>query len=93
MHRQVRLSSLLFLLMSTTAYAQSAEDGSVVLPPISVEGAAPTATSPVQGYVAPVTGTATKTDTPLIETPQSISVITRDQLNDRAVQSITDQQF
>ena len=90
MHRQVRLSSLLFLLMSTTAYAQSAEDGSVVLPPISVEGAVPTATSPVQGYVAPVTGTATKTDTPLIETPQSISVITRDQLDDRAVQSITE---
>jgi iron complex outermembrane receptor protein len=90
MHSQVRLSSLLVLLMSTTAYAQDAGDGSVVLPPISVEGAAPTATSPVQGYVAPVTGTATKTDTPLIETPQSISVITRDQLNDRAVQSITE---
>lgn len=33
-----------------------------------------------QGYVADDSHTATKTDTPLIETPQSISVITKDQI-------------
>ncbi|UEM19664.1 TonB-dependent siderophore receptor [Skermanella mucosa] len=72
------------------AAAQGTDGGQIVLPPISVETTAPTGTGPVQGYVAPVTSTATKTDTPLIETPQSISVITRDQLDDRAVQSITE---
>ena len=39
-----------------------------------------TAISPVIGFVAKRGATATKTDTPLIETPQSISVITRDRL-------------
>ncbi|MDW5441942.1 TonB-dependent siderophore receptor [Polaromonas sp. SM01] len=52
------------------------------LPAITVkEGTAQeTATGPVIGFVAKRGATATKTDTPLIETPQSISVITRDRL-------------
>jgi iron complex outermembrane receptor protein len=40
--------------------------------------------------VARVSPTATKTNTPLIETPQSVSVVTREQLNDRNVQSINE---
>jgi iron complex outermembrane receptor protein len=39
-----------------------------------------TAFGPVSGYVATRSATGTKTDTPLIETPQSISVVTRDQI-------------
>ena len=44
--------------------------------------------SGVTGYVARVSPTATKTNTPLIETPQSVSVVTREQLNDRNVQDL-----
>lgn len=44
--------------------------------------------SGVTGYTARVSPTATKTNTPLIETPQSVSVITREQLNDRNVQDV-----
>jgi iron complex outermembrane recepter protein len=44
-------------------------------------------TAPV-GYVAASATSATKTDTPLIETPQSISVITLDQMTDRNVQTL-----
>ncbi|QQP90781.1 TonB-dependent siderophore receptor [Skermanella sp. TT6] len=84
------LGTAAVMILPAGASAQGTEGGQIVLPPISVETTAPTGTSPVQGYVAPVTSTATKTDTPLIETPQSISVITRDQLDDRAVQSITE---
>lgn len=40
------------------------------------------------GYVAASATSATKTDTPLIETPQSISVITLDQMTDRNVQTL-----
>ncbi len=40
------------------------------------------------GYVATSSTTATKSDIPLIETPQSISVITLDQLGQRDVQSM-----
>ncbi|MCK0197174.1 TonB-dependent siderophore receptor [Ancylobacter sp. 6x-1] len=42
------------------------------------------------GYVATRSTASTKTDTPLIQTPQSISVVTREELTDRAVQSLID---
>lgn len=45
---------------------------------------------PVDGYVAKAGSTATKTDTPIIETPQSISVVTRDQITDTHAQSLRD---
>jgi iron complex outermembrane receptor protein len=53
------------------------------LPTVTVSGAvdAETATGPVPGYVARRSATATKTDTPLEETPQSISVVTSDFIN------------
>jgi iron complex outermembrane receptor protein len=47
-----------------------------------------TAWGPVQGYVATRSATGTKTDTPLIETPQSISVITSDQMQAQGVQNL-----
>ena len=42
------------------------------------------------GYVAINSATATKTDTPLIDVPQSINVVTREQLDDQAQHSIAD---
>ncbi|WP_090230038.1 TonB-dependent siderophore receptor [Filomicrobium insigne] len=51
---------------------------------------AETATSPVQGYVATQTATGTKTDTPLREVPQSISVVGAEQIRDQGAQSIQD---
>ncbi|MCJ2114821.1 TonB-dependent siderophore receptor [Methylobacterium sp. E-025] len=46
--------------------------------------------SGITGYTARVATAATKTNTPLIEAPQSVSVVTREQLNDRNVQTFTD---
>jgi catecholate siderophore receptor len=43
-----------------------------------------------EGYKADNSVTATKTDTPLIDVPQSISVVTREQLDDQAQHSIAD---
>ncbi len=51
-------------------------------------GGEPTAYSPVEGYVATRSATGTKTDTPLIETPQSISVIGVEQMQDQGVQTL-----
>lgn len=67
--------------------------GAMVLDPVNVEGqaaaAAPeTALGPVQGYVAKKAITASKTDTPILETPQSISVVTRDQIAAQNAQSL-----
>lgn len=49
-----------------------------------------TGISPVKGYVAQVSRAGTKTDTPLIKTPQSISVVTSDQMQDQAARSVAD---
>lgn len=42
------------------------------------------------GYAAERSSTATRTDTPLLDVPQSVTVITDQQLRDRGVQSMTD---
>ena len=59
-----------------------APQGATTLPVVTVHGAAETAWGPVNGYVARRSATGTKTDTPLIETPQSISVVSREQIED-----------
>ncbi len=66
----------------------SDDSDAVQLDPITVGARAESPVGPDQGFVADRTVTGTKTDTPLIENPQSISVITRDQLDARAVQNV-----
>ncbi|MFS0826942.1 TonB-dependent siderophore receptor [Pseudomonas phoenicis] len=46
--------------------------------------------APVYGYVAKRGASATKTDTPLIETPQSVSVVTRAEMDDRKSDTLAD---
>ncbi len=68
-----------------------AADGTINLPPVQVEGQAADLQNPYGpgvGYVATRSETATKSDTPIIETPQTISVITRKQMDDQNVQSV-----
>lgn len=52
----------------------------VTLGTIAIEGRGETARGPVTGYVARRSATGTKTDTPIVETPQTISVITADEM-------------
>ena len=47
-----------------------------------------TATGPVRGYLANQSGTGTKTDTPLRETPQSITVVTADRITDQGALTV-----
>lgn len=47
-------------------------------------------TSPSNSFVAKSTIAATKTDTPILETPQSVSVVTRDQLDTRNVKTMVE---
>jgi iron complex outermembrane receptor protein len=62
------------------------------LPEVKISAAAEqeSPTGPAKGYVAKRSLTATKTDTALIESPQSIAVVTRDQMNAQGVQSVSD---
>ncbi|WP_183753716.1 TonB-dependent siderophore receptor [Pseudochelatococcus contaminans] len=71
-----------------TERTQLDANGSVVLDTIVVEDTRETATGPVNGYIAGRSATATKTDTPLIETPRSVSVIPREQIVDQGAQSV-----
>ncbi|MCK1638391.1 TonB-dependent siderophore receptor [Bradyrhizobium sp. 157] len=49
---------------------------------------AETGTGPVRGYLAGQSGTGTKTDTPLRETPQSITVVTADRIADQGALTV-----
>lgn len=77
-------------------------DGAIQLGPVRVEGEANSfygdryagieerATGPVHGYIARRSATGAKTDTPLIEIPQSISVIPADEMAVRRVRDLAD---
>ncbi|MFZ4287303.1 TonB-dependent siderophore receptor [Variovorax sp. HJSM1_2] len=86
-------SALTILLIQGTAWAQTAPATSTgTLREVTVNSNAEkeTATSAVIGYKAKNAATATKTDTPLLETPQSVTVITRDQIVDQGATNLQD---
>ncbi|HYE40494.1 MAG TPA: TonB-dependent receptor plug domain-containing protein, partial [Ramlibacter sp.] len=84
--RALIAAACLLALASQRAGAQG------TLPAVTVhgDGAPETATSPVIGYKARNAVTATKTDTPLVETPQSVTVVTRDQMVDQGATGVQD---
>lgn len=75
---------------SSTVFAQTGSGGA--LPEVRVDANAETetATTPVIGYRAKNAVTATKTDTPLAETPQAVTVVTRDQIVDQGATNLQD---
>ena len=81
--------------VGVAATPQSAVGQSVQLDPINVEGqqggsAVGSGIAPVVGYVANDTRTGSKTDTPLREIPQSITVVTAERMRDQGVTSVQD---
>ncbi|HWB50396.1 MAG TPA: TonB-dependent siderophore receptor [Stellaceae bacterium] len=75
---------------TVTLEKQESTTGAMALPAVQVEGqgSTETATGPVQGYIARQSATATKTDTPLLETPQAVSVIGREQVEAQGAQTV-----
>ena len=67
-------------------------EGVMALPATSVIGVedSESAWGPAQGYTAKRTAAGTKTDTALVEAPRSISVVTRQQMDDRNVHTLDD---
>lgn len=60
-------------------------EAATTLDTLSVQGEGRTV-----GYLTRRTSTATRTDTPLIDTPQSVSVVTRQQILDQGFQSVNE---
>lgn len=80
----LRLSLLALLIGQAWAdeapRAPDAADAANTLPLVRVQGSKESATGPVPGFVARRAGSGLKSDIPLIETPQSIAVVTADQI-------------
>jgi iron complex outermembrane receptor protein len=72
------------IVMPLAAYGQSAV---ITLPPVQVESAVQ-GESTQDAYLEKKATTATKTDTPVLETAQSITTITRKQLDDQNPQTV-----
>ncbi|PKB25369.1 catecholate siderophore receptor [Novosphingobium kunmingense] len=79
--KKLLLASAALALPSTSAWASEAEaeDGRTII-----------VTGKADGYLAVDSVTATKTDTPLNDVPQTITVVTRERLDDQAQRSIAD---
>lgn len=81
-----------FTVQAQSALSEAGKDRSPgpdrTLPTVHVTADRETATSPVDGYRASRAVTATKTDTSLSETPQSVTIVTRDQMIDQGATSL-----
>lgn len=70
--------------------AQAQDSAATTFPTVQVSGARENAISPVQGYLATRSTAATKTDTPLSETPQAVTVVPRDQITEQGSLNVQD---
>ncbi|AYC19914.1 Ferrichrome-iron receptor [Dickeya dianthicola] len=71
------------------AHAQAAETTNADTMIVSAN-AGESVTAPLKGIVAKESASGTKTSTPLVKTPQSVTVVTRDQMDAQAVSSVSD---
>ncbi|MDB5652040.1 MAG: TonB-dependent siderophore receptor, partial [Hyphomicrobiales bacterium] len=81
---------LAFAQETTAPQAQDSTQGSgsgLDLPTIDVKGGRPDGQV---GYIAKRVSSATKTDTELLNVPQSVTVITQEQIKDQAFPSLTE---
>lgn len=67
-------------------------DAAILLPDVRANAAVTreTGTGPVQGYRATRSQTATKTDTPVMDTPVSVQTVSRELMDDQKVRSVKD---
>lgn len=88
--RQADGSYTIGQMRAAQAVGTSVADGSPTMATVTVTATMPaeSPTGPISGYVATRSSTGSKTDTPLIAVPQSISVVTRDQIDDQAAGSV-----
>ncbi|AFI83044.1 TonB-dependent siderophore receptor [Methylophaga nitratireducenticrescens] len=68
----------------------SKDNEEINLPVVKVSADRESAWAPIDGYLASNTASVNKTDTPLLETARSVTVVTADQIRDRKVQTVED---
>ncbi|KZD23268.1 TonB-dependent siderophore receptor [Tardiphaga robiniae] len=75
---------------SSSRAATTARRAPVASPPAAEVAPRETARGPVQGIVARRSATGTKTDASILETPQSITVVTKDQIAQQGARSVAE---
>ncbi|MFJ4375219.1 TonB-dependent siderophore receptor [Pseudomonas japonica] len=65
------------------------DDAAIALPSTSIAGQAYSSVSPDDRYVAKRASAGTKTDTPIVETPYSVSVVTREQIRAQQAKTVS----
>lgn len=70
--------------------ARAQDAPSADLATVVVDSDQETARGPVDGYIATRSAVGSLADIPIIETPRAVSVVTREQMNDRDAQNITE---
>jgi len=98
--RPLKMASLLLFAVSHCVSAQSTDANAIepnpappvdsTLPAVKVtaQSEQDAAYGPTKGYVAQSSSTALKSGTPILETPQSVSVVTRDQMDQQNAQTL-----
>ncbi|BES85837.1 TonB-dependent siderophore receptor [Pectobacterium araliae] len=81
------LTSSIFLISVAQAEEKTTPHNDVIL--VTANGTE-SVTAPLKGFVAKESASGTKVATPLVKTPQAISVITRDQMDAQHVDSVAD---
>ncbi|MDS9469145.1 TonB-dependent siderophore receptor [Paracoccus sp. MBLB3053] len=84
-HRVFLLAGTSFLALALPVHAQTEGAAS----PVVLDEVVLDATAPTQGYVVPTTQIATKTEATVLETQQSVSVITNQQIEDQGAQNMS----
>lgn len=87
---QLALVSLSISAVSGHAIAEEKMAEPIQLQDVSVVSKAESDTKPVKGYNAKKSRSATRTETDLKDTPQSVSVVTQDVIKDQSIQSISE---
>lgn len=75
---------------SAVGVTEGVNDGSTRLDTILVEGGAENAWGAVDGIVARQSATGTKSDTPILETPQTVNVVAREELDKRGATTVSE---
>ena len=83
----VGLTGVSLFALATVASAQE-NTTPVTLDTVQVQAERESATGPVEGYTARRSASSTKTDATLVETPQAITVVGREQMDAQQVQSV-----
>ncbi|MCV4340195.1 TonB-dependent siderophore receptor [Pseudomonas capsici] len=94
MRQALRGTGLQLVQSSAGTYSlEAAPEGTLALPETTIQGMqgdSESAWGPVEGYTATRTAAGSKTDTPIVAAPRSISVVTRQQMDDRSVLNLND---